>query len=222
MAKDDPHMPDLIARRDSKTAVRLWRQYFALDSQGRPSFSGSQFERFRGGGDKATRDVFTSDDLVAVSLLSVNVPAQSALRILGPDADRCSALLGAIPTGLTLADSPESTIGSGSSAAQLWRLLRQSSTPKRGAHDGIGKTTTSKLIARKRPDLIPVWDSVVTGLTGQDSKGSWVWLRSELRGSDSSLDRWIRSTAPDELMDISTIRLLDVLLWMVGSGRHRG
>ena len=131
MAKDDPHMPDLIAQRDSKTAVRLWKQYFALDSQGRPNFSGSQFERFRGGSHKSTRDVFTSDDLVAVSLLSVNVPAQSALRILGPDADRCSAQLEAIPTGLALADSSESTIGTESSAAQLWRLLRQSSTPKR-------------------------------------------------------------------------------------------
>lgn len=219
---DDPGMPDLIAQRDSKTVIRLWKQYFALDSQGRPNFSGSQFERFRGGGDKETRNVFTSDDLVAVSLLSVNVPAQSALRILGPDADHCSALLEAIPTGLTLADSPESAIGTGSSAAQLWRLLRQPSTAQRGAHDGIGKTTTSKLIARKRPDLIPVWDSVVTGLTGQGSKGSWAWLRSELRGSDSSLDRWIRDTAPDELIDISTIRLLDVILWMVGFGRHRG
>ncbi|WP_242640188.1 DUF6308 family protein [Rhodococcoides fascians] len=67
---------DRIAQRDSKTSVRLWKQYLALDSQGGPNFIGSEFERFRGGGHAATRDVFTADDMVAVSLLSVHVPGR--------------------------------------------------------------------------------------------------------------------------------------------------
>nr|WP_143546970.1 DUF6308 family protein [Rhodococcus sp. 06-418-1B] len=213
----DPAMPSLVLDRRTDQALELWSRYFAGCADGRPIYSGARFERFAGGGDNATANEFTSDDLIAVSMLSVNVPPHAAIRVLEFDWARCNALLADIPVGVTLADAPKGLIGPNSSATELWRLLRRPSSHQPGLRDGIGPTTTSKLMARKRPHLIPVWDSVVSDVTGQPLLGSWEWLRSQLVQDESSLTTWIRSAAPSELQDISTIRLLDVLLWMTGS-----
>src|SRR4051794_21345266 len=46
-------------------------------------FTGSRFERFAGGGDREdVRDVVTAHDVVALSLLSVEVPGSLALKLL--------------------------------------------------------------------------------------------------------------------------------------------
>ncbi|MCZ4278835.1 DUF6308 family protein [Rhodococcoides yunnanense] len=210
-------MPSLIEDRRTDQAVEVWSRYFAGGADGRPVYSGARFERFAGGGDKSTANEFTSDDLVAVSMLSVNVPPHASIRVLEFDRARCSELLADIPVDVALADAPEGLIGADSSAVALWKLLRRPSSHQPKLRDGIGPTTTSKLMARKRPHLIPVWDSVVSDVTGQPSLGNWDWLRTQLMQNDGSLATWIRSAAPVELQDISTIRLLDVLLWMTGS-----
>lgn len=217
MSEISPTMPLLVEKRRTEQAVEVWSRYFARGAGGRPVYSGARFERFAGGGDKSTANEFTSDDLIAVSMLSVNVPPHASIRVLEFDRARCSELLADIPVDVALADAPEGVIGADSSAVDLWRLLRTPSPHQPKLRDSIGPTTTSKLMARKRPHLIPVWDSVVSDVTSQPSLGNWVWLRSQLMQDDRSLATWIRSAAPAELHDISTIRLLDVLLWMTGS-----
>lgn len=96
-------IPDLVsnpARADA--AAKVLSGYFAVNTEARPRFSGAQFERFAGGGDTtANADSITADDILAVSLLSVHIPGDAVLRILGDLAPTISALLKDIPVGWT-------------------------------------------------------------------------------------------------------------------------
>src|SRR5687768_3715338 len=56
-------------------------------------YSGGWFDRLA---DRSAPDSFSAADLVAVSMLSVNVPAHAAIRILGTEHRRFSDLLGAL------------------------------------------------------------------------------------------------------------------------------
>ncbi|OBA44033.1 hypothetical protein A5766_00125 [Gordonia sp. 852002-51296_SCH5728562-b] len=182
-----------------------------------PEFSGSRFERFAGGGDRVgVTNEFTSDDLVAVTLLSVNIPGQTSLRILGDrDLDYrngLSTLLRQIPTDIELVDASDEVL---EKAEALWSQVRQN-------HD-VGRTKTSKLLARKRPHLLPVIDSVVTTAVGHvPGKHSFYRnLRAALNADDRRLHSHLialRDKA-DVGDDISAIRVFDILAWMWGSGR---
>lgn len=69
-------------------AVEHIRTYFGMLPNGRPKYTGSRFETFGGGGDRNEPNRITAVDLIAVSKLSVHVPAQAAMGILeGLDAE---------------------------------------------------------------------------------------------------------------------------------------
>lgn len=153
-------LPEELTAADTAPAVDLLSRYFhtTLDD-GSPTYTGARFETFQGGGDApAVADTFTAADLVAVSLLSVDVPGAAALRILGDDADNLNRPLSRIPADRELRDAADDEIGPSSPAEQLWAVVRSA---------GVGRVTTSKLLARKRPDLLPVIDTVVTEVLGQ-------------------------------------------------------
>ena len=74
-----------------------------------------------------------------------------------------------------------------------------------------------KLMARKRPKLIPVWDNVVKCAAGR-SKNAWLWLDGLLRQDarlNSQLDQLHHAAGLPDL--VSRLRVLDVVIWM----RHR-
>jgi Family of unknown function (DUF6308) len=56
-----------------------------------------------------------------------------------------------IPVDVEIVDVDPQKLSAESPAGQLWELLR-------GARDGVGPTRTSKLLAAKRPRLLPIWD----------------------------------------------------------------
>jgi len=186
-----------------------------------PSYSGAMFERFASGGDAAeVANTFTAADLVAVSLLSVDVPGPAALRILGTRAAELNALLGEIPTDRELRDATDAEIGAGSPADDLWTAVRES---------GVGRVTTSKLLARKRPKLLPVIDTVVKEVLGHPSKASfWLTLRAALNADNGRLhDLLVAARSEAGLSDeVSAIRCFDVVVWMIGKrdgdGETRG
>jgi hypothetical protein len=167
------------------------------------------FERFAGGGDAAAvQNRFTAEDVVAVSMLAVNVPALAALKILGDDAETLSALLAAIPADVDLVDADDEMIGSGTPAWRLWDQL--------DSYADIGTTITSKLMARKRPRLIPVQDTrVLRALNHPREFSFWEAMRHHLRRDDRALSAWLRRVREASGVggDISEIRVLDVLVW---------
>jgi hypothetical protein len=77
---------------------------------------------------------------------------------------------------------------------------------------GVGDTRISKLLARKRPHLIPIVDSVIRKALplGEDLLVS---LRSALH--DEQVRESIEDIRPPEVVStISTLRLLDAATWM--------
>ena len=194
---------------DAEQAISDVQRYFTSGK-----FTGGQFERFADGGDReAVASVFTSDDVVAVSLLSVRIPGRASLQLLGESAGRLTDLLREIPADIDLWDASDDLVGPQSAASQAWQLLMD--------FDGVGWVTAGKLMARKRPRLLPVYDQVVKRVLGRpDGAGLWLPLRDLLRDDPSVRERLgrIRSAAGIG-DDISLLRVLDVVLWMRGDGR---
>ncbi len=92
----------------------------------------------------------TADDLVAVQMLSVLVPGPVALNLLeGELGEQVAHHLAVIPVGVAINDAAAAAlIGPAGPATAAWQLLEQQ-------YD-VGWVTAGKLLARKRPGLIPV------------------------------------------------------------------
>lgn len=89
----------------------------------------------------------------------------------------------------------------------------------------MGETKTSKLLARKRPALIPVADRVIRAhvLQGRSDRRWWDPLRTALRHRGCALYRAledIRSKVPTA-ESMSVLRVFDALAWMEGAGRWK-
>ena len=178
-----------------------------------PRYSGSRFEFLGGGGDRPeTANRITYDDLVAITLLSVDVPGDVALKLLegdlGPDIARH---LERIPADVGIEEPAAANLFATSSHARVaWDLLEEP--------HGMGWVITGKLLARKRPRLIPVYDRVVRCAFGRPD-GAWNWLLAmfaaeQHRLADALVTARQEAGVPE---GVSPLRVLDVIVWM----RHR-
>jgi hypothetical protein len=80
--------------------------------------------------------------------------------VLGYKARELSGLLVQIPLGIAPQDpQAESLIGQGGPAWELWQAIH-GIRPRPGDNQ-LGSVAAGKLLARKRPHLIPVYDSRV-------------------------------------------------------------
>lgn len=198
---------------DAERAAHLLVRYFTGTRRGGsgPLYTGGMFERLGGGGDRpGSRDAITAEDLVAVSMLSVRVPPRAALLILGEERDHIAHLLAAVPVDVDLVDAGDPLIGERSAATELWSLLVR--------FPGIGFVTAGKLLARKRPRLIPVLDRVVRRTLEHPGTGYWRDLRHHLRADDRRLQGFLTGVLRDAGLDgqVSAIRAFDVLVWLTG------
>lgn len=206
-------LPAELATDDPSSAATLLSTYFhSRGPDGEPAYTGAMFETFAGGGDHpSTADQFTAEDIVAVSMLNVNVPAASTLRILGAQSQTLSALLAVIPADLDLHDADAvSHIAEEAPAAQLWDAVRAA---------GVGRVTTSKLLARKRPRLLPVIDSVVKEILKHPrGQNFWITLHYQLRAREARLVTLLEAARAEAGLEdsVSIIRCFDVVAWLVG------
>jgi hypothetical protein len=170
-----------------------------------------------GGGDRAAaKDVIVADDLIAVQMLSVQVPATVALDLLQGDLGRdVTEQLRPIPTDIELGDDAAAgLIADNGPADQAWRLLKEC--------DGVGWVIAGKLLARKRPHLIPVYDDVVR-CAYRTGKGFWSWLHDRLREQDGVIEHRLNQLHVDATLpeSIAALRILDVVFWMRHRQHHR-
>jgi hypothetical protein len=198
---------------ERERAVRSVKTYFA-------SFTGRWFEVL------ADPDPFsiTAADLVAISMLGVAVPANAAAWLLGEGRTLVSDLLRQIPVDRPIWE-PGVDLSPGGAAWRLWDSVRAGQWPvDRKEKNGMGRTKTSKLLAVKRPHLLPVWDSVVAkALLGPDPTSIewWGLWRARLLGSAGQELRTKALSLTQEVPEarhLSLLRLLDVVIWM----RERG
>src|SRR6185312_4474196 len=154
--------------------------------------------------DTAEPHRFTAKDIVAVSMLSVNVPASVTVWLLVDEGiDRTHDLLRRIPVDLDIWDAAEHI----EPDSPLWRLWLLRMEQK-----GVGITICSKLLAAKRPRLVPVQDSVVNGLF-QPHDDFWKAMAFTLAKPD---DRAMIVAATDNAPpEISLLRRIDIVLWML-------
>lgn len=197
------------------SANRLVGDYFSVLQPERdgPEFTGAWFEHLYGGGDReAVADRFTAADLVAVTMLSVQVPPRAAVELLRDPDRRFGDLLRSIPVEASVENEQgQKLLREGDSPShRLWRSLD-------GLH-GIGWVTAGKLMARKRPALIPVYDNVVkTYLQAPDGMGFWTVCADAFR--DDEIVNALTSFRSDLGLDrVSLLRILDVILWRLGRG----
>jgi len=199
-------LPATLRPEGRDQALDYLRSYFApVDAQ--TGYTGSRFERLSGGGDRpSVADEFTADDLVAVTMLSVTVPARAGLEILERQRSEIRELLKQIPTDLDLASVEGDAITPEWPAWRLWTRLMEI--------NGLGSTTVSKLLARKRPRLLPVYDSLVAELL-QPRGDFWNALHRTLRVGTPSLQEHLLSLRAESGIgeDISPLRVFDVVAW---------
>ncbi|WP_294564734.1 DUF6308 family protein [uncultured Arthrobacter sp.] len=158
---------------DTKEATAHVRDYYVQDyRQGLPR-TGASFDQWAGGGDRPdAANQLTADDCVAVSLLSVQVPPTAAIGLLRDEKANADRLLSLIPTDTRMCDLDaegyKDHLGPASPAHELWNVI----TRQRGQKWEIGATTASKIMARKRPHLIPIVDKVIRGFVGRGTTGT--------------------------------------------------
>lgn len=117
-------------------------------------------------------------------------------------------LLSAIPATIALHDLSEDDfarwLGPGSPADRLWTLLRTAV--------GIPQVATFKLLARKRPRLLPIRDSVVAGVLGDPDQWWELWWRT-LQNHTEIVEqlRAVRDAAGAD--ELSLLRVADIVIW---------
>lgn len=177
-------------------------------------YTGSQFELLA---DRAHPDEITAQDLVAVGALSVTVPIRAALWLLSDDGrSAVTSLLRQVPADLEIWEPDAARYLS--REGEMWRLwdeLDSAYWPGRRAGNGMGRTLKSKLLAAKRPRLVPVLDRVVCDAL--PSTGDW-WEAFRAALADAETRRLIADATASAPDTVSLLRRIDIVVWMSESG----
>ncbi|MFE6886663.1 DUF6308 family protein [Streptomyces sp. NPDC057694] len=191
------------------------RTYFGLEPVAAP-FTGARFESLGSGTDTHQHaNTITATDLIAVQTLSVTVPAPVALDLLeGTLGTRLSELLSHIPADTDMTDADAHHLEAGSPADHAWHLLR--------AQRGVNWVIAGKLLARKRPRLLPVYDNVVRCALGRP-QSFWVALHGALQHGNHALHEEVLAVrqAAGVPQTVSVLRTCDVAVWMRHHTIHR-
>ncbi|WP_185995436.1 DUF6308 family protein [Nocardioides campestrisoli] len=201
-------LPHLLQSLDNGPALAALGRYYGPDPSTPTSpFTGARFDTWDSTGTRwEDRNRFTADDLVAVTFLSVNVPAEAAIKLLDTDAQRFTDLLEALGDDRDLVDEGEAWSDDWAGWL-LWSELMDL--------PGVGATTASKLLARKRPRLRPIYDTVVARVVGSETL--WEPLRALLNAHPELHERLLHLRKEAGLHEsISALRVFDVVTWMEG------
>jgi hypothetical protein len=140
------------------------------------------------------------DDLLAVALLDITWRPQVVRAVLGTGKQQFSEMLGGLPRETSLWEASDETM---KRIDVMWDALM--------AIKGIGTASASKLLARKRPRLCPISDSLV--IKAVEVRGrTWDVLRCLLQDPAARAD--VEMLRPDSATTASLLRILDVALWV--------
>ncbi len=147
--------------------------------------------------------VVTRDDLLATTLLDISWRPPALRQLLEPG--RFDGHLAAVPADIDLWQADARVLQAATDFQESLRKL-----------DGVGSVTASKLLARKRPRLVPIHDRVVLRVLAPPKGRFWATLAEALE--DEALRVRIEELRPSGVGSPSLLRLLDVAIWMRDSG----
>ncbi|MDN5816695.1 MAG: DUF6308 family protein [Yaniella sp.] len=209
---------------DAEASYYLKKYYGLLqpidDSPG--PYTGAYFESIDIDVAEDTPNRITGSDLYTLTTLQITVRRDGGFGILTYEREAIVSLLQKIPDEPIEDLSPEAYeqyLGRSSPAQELWNLLTRTGTEK--PKWGIGSTTASKIMARKRPHLIPIQDRIVDDVIGRDRQNAWELWWQTLTENPTLVERakTLREHTIDPLgirPELSTLRVFDVVLWMHG------
>lgn len=205
---------------DQDTALTYLRKYYLEKN---PFYTGSQFETLEAHNNTENR--ITASDIIAVATLNTPIKRKGTMGILITEAEEINDTLAKIPNmpiGTLTSDEFNRYLGRESSAMKLWRTLRRTGRPSDEKWQ-MGPTRVSKLMARKRPHLIPINDSVINRVIDKrPSENDWKLWWEALRNNDSLEERASVLRAAIGRPELATLRVFDVVLWMSGTvGIHK-
>ena len=219
--ENDPY--DLLRALKHETAVELVRRY-------RSEFTGGWFEALI---DLEHPNEITAQDLLAVECLSVRVPVRVSIWILDQGRQEIAELLSdeRLRPNRELWECALTDVASDSPAAKLWTLLQgdawRAFWPRETDAKGVGPVTAGKLLAAKRPQMIPVVDTVVREALRAPEDRFWesMWRamqRDELRRELEAIrEEACREEASGKTRlprrHPSLLRTLDIVVWMAGT-----
>lgn len=170
---------------------------------------------------------FSNDDLLALTCLDEHVPPKSLRRSFsGEGRSELEEHLRAIPPEACIEDFDAPL----EAAKRMWTLLAEANNPddeNQKLYPGIGPVNATKLMARKRPALVPIVDSVVRAVVDAPGCGDrpdchWNTYQDFMRhGASGEQVARLREAAGVHFRDIdliSDLRLVDIAVWMRGSG----
>ena len=205
-------LPISLQEESNERAVVLLTTYYSPLDGRNAGFTGGRFDAFDPSSRRsASTNTFTSDDLLSLSLLSTPVPGRAALELLDRQRRRFECLLEDLGPDRDLVTEASVSEEQFAPAWALWRAL--------DALPGMGPTRVSKLMARKRPRLIPIFDDVLAGTVFAGSANQWQDLWCSLRDSGSALHQRLINVRGQADLDasISPLRVFDVCAWMDGT-----
>lgn len=148
----------------------------------------------------------TAHDMAAVATLSVPLSGRAVAGLVDRS-DELAEKLKQVPD-IDLAQADDDALSA------LYRL--------QGAVDeidDIGHVTRSKLLAHKRPRLVPIRDQHVLGaLMGVDHGPFTEPLRAALRADERIIEGLDELARGANLSGLSPLRVLDVVVWMTAYG----
>lgn len=210
-------------------AVEYVRRYMHGSEAER--YSGSWFDSYPSPPTEAAQlggvaNGIDADDIIATTMLSIEVRLRSTsgfdplkLLRLAENHAKIADLLQQLPTDTDLhelsGEQYQSLIGADQApAAQLWTLLRD--------EDKIAfpPVTTFKLLARKRPRLLPLRDGLLQRALGAPPDWWRAWWEA-FQADPALVDRLddIRNAA--SAPTLSTLRVADVAVWMAEQDQRR-
>ncbi len=183
--------------------------------RGQPrQFSGSLFDSFGGGGDRTeVENQITSEDVLALAAVNAAMPAAITNRLLSePLSGRLTVYLRQLATDIDLWDAEDEVL---TVAAEAFEQIRSIQPIVAGY--GEGWAAANKLLARKRPRLIPMYDAKVGRVANLAGGASW-WLSlrhaMHVDGEDNEVRyRVCAAMLEADIGYVSVLRGLDVILW---------
>jgi hypothetical protein len=213
---------------DETYARGLLRDYFRRDDGGWV-YSGAMFDTYpaepatAAASQPAAANAITDSDIVALSMLGIRATGYEALIITRYTTREIEALLAKIRAD-ALIDEDESAglLSPDGPAWKLWELLRDVKDRTKDAR--FGTVAAGKILARKRPGLVPIGDSRIAAVFRRpppdrderwwdDVRSASLYPRKTAAGT--TLWRYLDRIKDEEnLAHLPTLRVLDIIGWM--------